>query len=183
MQTNRNKLAAKYNRLIEEAKEAFLERTGKKIARGFKETKEYKDLSRRKKRALYRQQYRKRKKAFPKQAPDIPETPPPNMAIYAQMEPHHLVLSYGGSHTRLIEQAFKDQERAGRTVWLGGYVEGKLIGTAADKKAVTSLFSKLYAKGDEVQAAEPDNSLIPVNATGEYYASDNTFRIVVNVNP
>lgn len=52
--TKRSKIAARYNAQLEQAKEAFKQRTGKKIARGFSDSKEAKRIERNKTQALYR---------------------------------------------------------------------------------------------------------------------------------
>lgn len=59
--TRKSKIAARYNDQLEQAKEAFKQRTGKKIARGFSDSKEAKRIERNKNQALYR--YEKKQEA------------------------------------------------------------------------------------------------------------------------
>lgn len=81
--TRRNKLAARYNQQLEQAKEAYKQRTGKKIARGFSDTPEAKRIERNKAQAIYR--YEKAKQT--KEAERLGELlPPPGQTGTKQIE-------------------------------------------------------------------------------------------------
>lgn len=85
--TRRNKLAARYNQQLEQAKEAYKQRTGKKIARGFFETPEARRIERNKAQAIYR--YEKAKQA--KEAIKLGELlPPPGQTGTKQIQDKRL---------------------------------------------------------------------------------------------
>jgi hypothetical protein len=182
--TRLNQIIGRWNEIERQQKEAYKARKGLKIARGWKESPEFKDIEKRKKRAVYRYGYRKRQNYFKKKANPggnvVKENPLPSEITYANGDPHHLVLSYGSKMTRDLVEDIEDQRKGGRTALVGGYVNGELIGTAGTEIGVSRLFKELYEKADEIQARTKD-TVIPVFSTGQFFQQENTWRTVVEV--
>jgi hypothetical protein len=180
--TRLNQIRQKWNQIEAEQKEAYKARKGLKIARGWKESPEFKDIEKRKKRAVYRYGYRKRQNYFKKKQGKkvVPKTPLKNQVIYANGDPHHLVLSYGSGAARDLIDDIGEQQKGGRSIIVGGYVNGGLIGTAATEQGVSRLFKILYERANEMQT-KTGESIIPVFASGQFYPDENTWKTVVEI--
>lgn len=149
--TRRNKLAARYNQQLEQAKEAYKQRTGKKIARGFSKTPEAKRIERNKQQAIYR--YEKAKQA--KEAEKLGELlPPPGQTGTKQIQDKRL----GNIDVRV---------EADGMFWT---VLGNDIGAGP---AVAAFRENEMASGKKVRGIIQND----VEGSGNQYFSDTTFQM------
>jgi len=149
--TRRNKLAARYNQQLEQAKEAYKQRTGKKIARGFSETPEAKRIKANKQQAIYR--YEKAKQA--KEAEKLGELlPPPGQTGTKQIQDKKL----GKIDVRV---------EADGIFWT---VLGNNIGAGP---AVAAFRENEMASGKKVRGVIQND----VEGSGNQYFSDTTFQM------
>jgi len=162
--TRRNKLAARYNQQLRQAKQAYKQRTGKKIARGFSETPEAKRIERNKQQAIYR--YEKAKQA--KEAEKLGELlPPPGQTGTKQIQDKKLgnidvrVEADGMFWTVLgnnignsdVVSAFRENEMAsGKKV--RGIIQNDVEGSAGQYFSDTTFqmgLGALYRRANELQ--------------------------------
>lgn len=109
--TNFQKRLREYNEQLEYAKAAYIKRTGKKIAYGFKDTREYKRIVRNKKQFSYRYTRRRQINEIERRKKDnnwIKSVALTNDEVY------HLVLGYSDRISRAIRNAFKLIKNQGR---------------------------------------------------------------------
>lgn len=149
--TRRNKLAARYNQQLKQAKEAYKQRTGKKIARGFSKTPEAKRIEQNKQQAIYR--YEKAKQA--KEAEKLGELlPPPGQTGTKQIQDKRL----GNIDVRV---------EADGMFWT---VLGNDIGAGP---AVAAFRENEMASGKKVRGIIQND----VEGSGNQYFSDTTFQM------
>lgn len=126
-----NQTRQRYNEKIEKARIEYLDSSGKKIARGFKETEEYKKLLKSKKRAEQRIVKELTKSAVLRidkereskgaaieliDKSKIAQDGIKNVFFPANNIIFHRGLSYGGSEVRQVEQLYLDAEGQGKKV-------------------------------------------------------------------
>lgn len=111
--TKYQKRLAEYNQQEEEARIKYLERTGKKIARGFKDTEEYKRINTNRKQFLYR--YERRKVVNELKEKKRNDNWLKSTTI-ADKEIFHLVLGYNDKVSRAVRNAFKIIKKQGAAI-------------------------------------------------------------------
>jgi hypothetical protein len=149
--TRRNKLAARYNQQLKQAKEAYKQRTGKEIARGFSKTPEAKRIEQNKQQAIYR--YEKAKQA--KEAEKLGELlPPPGQTGTKQIQDKRL----GNIDVRV---------EADGMFWT---VLGNDIGAGP---AVAAFRENEMASGKKVRGIIQNDA----EGSGNQYFSDTTFQM------
>jgi len=149
--TKRNQILARYNRQLEERKEVYKQRTGKKIARGFSDTPEAKRIERNKQQAIYR--YEKAKQA--KEAEKLGELlPPPGDTDTKQVDDPKL----GPIEVRVEEDGM---------FWT---VLGNDIGSSG---AVAAFRENEMASGKKVRGIIQND----VEGSANQYFSDTTFQL------
>lgn len=104
--TKLNKLRSKYNTQLKEAKNEFKQKRGLKIARGFKDSPEYKRITKNKKRALKRYDLKSPNKNK-KLAQSYDSGRFSDITEVVSAVSYHVALSYGSRLDRAAMNAFK----------------------------------------------------------------------------
>lgn len=110
--TNHQSRLREYNKQIEAAREAYILKTGKSKAYGFKSSEDYKRILRNKKQYIYR---RNRRRVLEDIAKGKDDDSWLNSVIIADNEVYHLVLGYNDKVSRAIRESFKVISRQGKS--------------------------------------------------------------------
>lgn len=156
-----NQLRQKYNILEEKARENYLNETGLKIARGFKDTDEYKDIQRRKNWAVRRKKrieskakaveiFKSEPDGAPMESDELTEVQKEagvkGLTWIAENELFYNALSYGGKNLKVIQDTYNDLTGQGKevTVVVFSYPSDVPVSTTTETSFLLEI-EKLYA--------------------------------------